>query len=334
MAATRKWAVVRGLLSTVAVIAIVAAAVLWVLPRLEEGNKVTAYFTAAVGVYPESDVRVLGVKVGTVDSVEPQGATVEVSMTLEPGIPIPAGAVAVVIAPSLVSDRYVQLAPAYSSGPVLAENAIIPVSSTLVPVELDELFTSLDKLNIALGPDGANKAGALSDFISSGATFLDGNGKELNDMLKALGQSARTLSGSQDHLFDSVDNIQKITTMLATNDEMVGKFNDQLAQVSQYLAEERETFGGAMHELAGALSQVETFIKDNRGKVKVSLDKLQGTAQLLADQRAALAEAFDTAPLALTNVMNAYDPATGTIDGRGNLTEFSSANPVLPLVGQ
>jgi ABC-type transporter Mla subunit MlaD len=121
--------------------------------------------------------------------------------------------------------------------------------------------------------------------------------------------------------------------MLAANDALVGRLNDQLAEVSSFLAGEREEFGAAMHELAGALSVVEKFIKDNRGRIKSSVDKLQGAAQLLSDQRASLAEALDTAPLALTNLVAAYDPATGTIDGRGNLTEFSGANPPLPLVG-
>ncbi|WP_436497891.1 MCE family protein [Actinokineospora sp. HUAS TT18] len=331
MAGSRKW--LRRIALITAALVVLGAGVGWVVTRLEPRKQVTAYFTAAVGVYPGSDVRVLGVKVGTIDAVEPQGQTVRVSMRLDPDIAIPASAKALVVTPSLVSDRYVQLTPAYTAGPMLDGGATIPVTDTAVPVELDELFASLDRLTTALGPDGANKDGALSDLLDSSAKMLDGNGKKLSESIKGLGESTRTLSGSQDDLFATIDSVQKFTTMLHANDALVGKLNDQLAEVSGFLAGEREEFGAAMHELAGALSIVETFIKDNRGRIKTSVEKLQGTAQLLSDQRASLAEALDAAPLALTNLLAAYDPATGTIDGRGNLTEFVGANPPLPLVG-
>jgi len=103
-----------------------------------QGKQVTAYFTEAIGVYPGSTVRVLGVPVGTVDAIQPQGTQVKVTMTVNSGVAVPAGAKAVVVAASVVSDRYIQLTPAYTSGPQLTDNATIPVSRTAVPVEVDQ----------------------------------------------------------------------------------------------------------------------------------------------------------------------------------------------------
>ncbi len=53
------------------------------------------------------------------------------------------------VAASVVSDRYVQLTPAYTSGPQLADDAVIPVSRTAVPVEVDQIYASLDQLSPA-----------------------------------------------------------------------------------------------------------------------------------------------------------------------------------------
>jgi virulence factor Mce-like protein len=324
------------LAALVAVVALLAVGAGWLLLAGDRMRHVTAYFTAAVGVYPGSDVRVLGVAVGTIDDVHPDGQQVRVSMSLDKAVPIPADATALVVTPSLVSDRYVQLAPVYTGGAQLGDDATIPVARTAVPVELDQLYASLDKLTTALGPNGANANGALSDLLRTGAATMGGNGQSLGEAIRSLGDATRTLAGSQDDLVSTLDNLQKFTSMLATNDQYVTTFDGQLSQFTQLLADERDTFGAALSELAGALSQVQQFINDHRAVLKSDVDKLASITQVLVNQRASLAEAVDTAPLALQNLVNAYDPATGTIDSRANLTEFS-ANPTaglpLPVAG-
>ncbi len=52
------------------------------------------------------------------------------------------------------------------------------------------------------------------------------------------------------------------------------------------------------------------------------MDKLARTTQLLVNRRASVAEALDVAPLAVTNVVNAFDPASQTLQGRTNLLEY------------
>ncbi|MGW6449459.1 MCE family protein [Lentzea sp. NPDC055074] len=311
------------------VLALVVTAALWWVFAGMNGRKVTAHFAAAVGVYPGGDVRVLGVKVGTIDEVTPEGKTVKVVFTVDRDVRVPENAQAVVVSPSVVSDRYVQLAPAYTGGPVLGDNAVIPRERTATPVELDELYSSLDKLTTALGPNGANADGALADLLNSAARNLEGNGQALNDTLKNLGQATRTLSGSKEDLFATVDNLQKFTAMLAANDSQVRDFNSQLADVSKMLADERGDLGAALNELATALGMVQGFIKDNREVLKSNVDKLASITQVLVNQRAALAETLDVAPLALGNLQNSYNAASGTLDTRANINELNQPPIVL-----
>ncbi|WP_434452759.1 MCE family protein [Lentzea sp. E54] len=311
------------------VLALVMTAGLWWVFNGMNGRKVTAHFAAAVGVYPGGDVRVLGVKVGTIDEVTPEGKTVKVVFTVDRDVRVPENAQAVVVSPSVVSDRYVQLAPAYTGGPVLGDNAVIPRERTATPVELDELYSSLDKLTTALGPNGANADGALADLLNTAAKNLEGNGQALNDTLKNLGQATRTLSGSKEDLFATVDNLQKFTAMLAANDSQVRDFNKQLADVSKMLADERGDLGAALAELATALGQVQGFIKDNREVLKSNVDKLASITQVLVNQRAALAETLDVAPLALGNLQNSYNAASGTLDTRANINELNQPPIVL-----
>jgi virulence factor Mce-like protein len=288
-----------------------------------QGKQITAYFSETIGVYPGSSVRILGVPVGTVDSVRPAGQQVRVVMTVDHGIAVPARAQAVVVAPSVVADRYVQLTPAYTGGPQIASGAVIPASRTATPVEVDQLYASLDKLATALGPEGVNKHGALSGVIKTGVANLGGNGAALGNTITQFGQAMGTLGGSAGNLAATVNHLQQFTTMLKNNNSQVVEAEQQLAQVSGFLSDDRQDLGTALDELATALGQVQSFIASNRALIKSNVTKLAGVTQLLVRERSSLAEALDDAPLAVDNVLAAYDPTTRTLDGRADLNEIS-----------
>jgi virulence factor Mce-like protein len=321
----------RRIGAMVVVLAVVTAGALWWIFGGDGDKRVTAYFSRAVGVYAGSDVQVLGVRVGGVESVSPRGDRVEVVLTLDRDVHVAAATNAVVIAPSVVSDRYVQLTDTARGGPQLADGAVIPESHTATPVELDELYASLDTLVSALGPGGANRDGALSELLDTGADNLRGNGKALNDTVRNFAEAARTLSGSAGDLFATVDELQSFTSMLAGNDKQVMTVNTQLAQVWQTLAADRDELSTALKSLAGALADIQGFLKDNRAAIKSNVDKLAQTTQLLVNRRASVAEALDVAPLAVSNVVNAFDPDSQTLQGRTNLLEYLKNAPPVPM---
>jgi virulence factor Mce-like protein len=305
------------------VVALLAAVVLvgalgWAVLRPAGQMRVTAWFDAAVGLYPGSDVRVLGIAVGDVTEVVPEGDRVRVEMLVDDDYDIPADADAVVLAPSLVSDRYVQFAPVYSGGPTMRDGAEVPLDRTATPVELDAVYGALDDLSVALGPTGANADGALQDLLATGAANLDGNGAALNQTLTGFSQAVRTLAEGREDLFDSVDNLQVFTTALASVDAQVGQFNDNLAAVADQLAGEREDLAAAIALLSSALGQVTTFVQQNTALLTTNVSRLADVTLTLVQQRQALAEVLDVAPAALSNVSRAYNPDTGTLDTRDN----------------
>jgi len=313
----------------VAIILVIAFALWWVTMR-PAGTKITAFFSKTVGVYAGSEVKVLGVGVGRITSVTPQGDRVRVEMTVDDGVEIPAGAQAVVVAPSLVSDRYVQLTPAYEAGPLMKTGTVIPLDRTATPVELDDLTDSVNDLATALGPNGANKNGALSNVLDTAAANLAGNGELFNQTMQQLSQAAATLADSRGDLFATVDNLNTFTTALAESDAQVRDFNDKLADVSGYLADDRDDLGTALSSLSVALTEVQSFIANNKDLITSNVDKLTGVTQALVDQRAAIAEILDVAPLAMSNFLNTYDAASASFAIRGNLNELTYP-PVLLL---
>lgn len=320
MAATRTAARSRSLLTTlVTVVAVVALAAgaytFW--PRAEQ-TSVSADFTRAVGLYPGSDVRILGVRVGQVDTVVPEGDHVHVTFSYDSKYRVPADAKAAIVAPSLVSDRYVQLLPVFTSGPALTAGTRIPLERTAVPVELDRVSQSLDDLMVALGPDGANKNGALSQLLETSAANLDGNGTKINGTVHDLSAALSTLSGSREDLFGTVKNLQSFTSMLATNNDQVRRLNSDLATVAVQLSAERDDLKSALKNLGVAVDEVQSFVGDNRAVIKTDLDRAVTVTGSLVKQRDALAQVLENAPTALSNLQNAYHPQTGTLDTRNN----------------
>jgi phospholipid/cholesterol/gamma-HCH transport system substrate-binding protein len=299
-------------------VAVLATAALTWAPWSTPERTLVAQFSRAVGVHAGSDVRILGVRIGHVVAVRPQGRTVRLEMRYAAGYDVPADARAVIVPPSIVSDRYVQLTPAYSGGATLADGADLPVDRTAAPMEIDDIYRALDDFNRALGPAGANADGALSNLIATGRANLAGNGEDLHTTLDGLSKALSTLADGRQDLFGSVANLQRFTTALARSDQQVRAFNQQLADVAEQLAGERNELAAALRNLATALSDVTTFVKQNRAALTSNVAALADVTTILVRQQQAIIKILDVAPLALSNLNLAYNARSGTLDTRDN----------------
>ena len=191
MMATRKpLAVVTAVILA---IALVAGIVVLVRQVFFGPNTITAYFPTATAIYPGDEVRVSGVKVGKIDSIEPDGTRTKMTLKVDHGVPVPADAKAVIVAQNLVAARYVQLTPAYrkGGGPTMRDGAVIPMDRTAVPVEWDEVKDQLMRLATELGPKTGVSGTSVSRLIDSAANALDGNGDKLRQTLAQLSGAAR-----------------------------------------------------------------------------------------------------------------------------------------------
>ncbi len=318
------WLVALLLVVVVAVVAVTYLAV----TRLGR-TSITATFPSAVGVSEGTDVRILGVTVGAVDEVIPMGETVEVRLHVQRGIDVPADAKAVQVTPSVIPDRNVQLVPAFSGGQKMESGGHIPIERTATPVEVDRLYASVKDLTDALGPEGANRDGALDRFIETSARTLGGNGAALGQSIDELSQAATTLADSSQDISETVVNLQSFVTMLARNDAQVREFNTQMAQFNQTVAEQRSDLQGALGELSFALADVARVVRDNQDVIRRNADRLATLSQITNDQRDDVTEILKVAPLALSNLINAYDPESGSLSMRANIPEKQDPAGVL-----
>lgn len=319
------------IVTLVVVVAIVAVGAYFVFG--DSGNKkVTAEFTAAVGIYNGTPVRQLGVNVGKVTNVKPEGNKVRVEIEYESQYSLPRNATAVEVANSLVSDRYIQLSAYTGSGPKMGDGATIPLNRTAAPAELDDIYKALNTLSTALGPNGANSNGALSNLLKVGAANLSGNGAALGQSIENLSKAAKTLADGREDLFGTVSNLRRFTGALKDSDGEVRKFNTLLAAVANNLASERSDLGGALKQLGLALQDVNQFVRKNASRVRTSVTGLKNLTNVLVKQKASLDETLAIAPVALANIVHAYQPNLGVIATRSNLAALFDPGQLCTII--
>ncbi|UGT59704.1 MCE family protein [Nocardia asteroides] len=311
--------------AAVLVVALIAVAGYFGLRNIGT-TTVTAEFQSTAGLYEGDDIRILGVKVGRIDEIEPGDDKVAVTMTLNRGVDVPAEARAVLIAPSLVSARFIQLAPAYTGGAKLADGATIGLERTAVPVEWDDIKTELSKLATTLGPVGDDEQGSFGRFVNVAADNLDGNGDRFRDTLRELSATLSTLSDGRTDLFGTIRNLQKFVEVLSASNEQIVQFGGRLASVSSVLAGVSAELGAGLDNLDLAIVDVRRFLDDSGTQLTDSVQKLAQATQILADKRPELEQALHSGPTALVNFYQLYKPAQGTLTGA-----IALANPGNPM---
>ncbi len=313
------WRRINGRALAVAAAVLLLTATFFLVRGEDETRTVTAHFPRAVSVYKGTDVRILGVNVGKVTSVIPDGESVRVEMEYDAKYKVPADAKAAVVTPTLVADRFVQLTPAYTEGAVMADGADIPLPETGVPVELDRIYASLRDLSVALGPNGVNKDGTLDHLLKAGATNLDGQGALGNEMIRNLSAATETLGKGSEDLFATVTELAKFTGTLGRNDRLVRAFIRDLAGMSSALADERFELQRALNAVSRAVGTVKVFVRDNREALVTDLEKLTRVMKTINSEKQSLDTVLQVGPLALGNLAVAFNNETGSIGSRVGL---------------
>jgi phospholipid/cholesterol/gamma-HCH transport system substrate-binding protein len=314
----------------VAALLVALAAVAALLVHLlepDDRRSAIAYFPAAVHLYPGSDVVVLGVKVGSVRSVTPQGTRVRVVLEYDATRKLPVDVAAMVGEPTLVADRVVELSPPYDGGPALPDGGTIPLERTRVPLELDQLTASLVDLSKALGPRCANREGALARALEVGAANLRGQGEAAHVTVTRLSELMDTLGDNRTALFSTVRNLQRFTSALAAHDQETRSFTTDLAGVARQLDEQSGAVSLALHELGAALADVSGFVRKHRDALAEDVEGLARVTEVLARERVLLARIIDMGAVGISNYPHMYTPSARTYNAR--FANVYTDNPAL-----
>ncbi len=285
---------------------LVAAGFWWWQARDAEPLVITADFGDTTGLYVGNDVEYLGVPVGTVVAIEPRGTVMRVRMEVAADTTVPRDASAMILQSSLVTDRYVEVGPAWTQGPTLTNGSHIPADRTRSPAGVDEITRSIDDLVRALDqttPGGHD----LGDLLRTTARTWAGNGDLLRETLGKGEQALGQVNAHGDELTALAADLATLVDALADRDTAIRQFADDVDRTSAVVAEQRHGISGTLASLEELTRVVSRFVRHNKDVIGDDLTGALRVARQLRDHQASLAEAFDTMPTLAENLARAYD---------------------------
>ncbi|WP_373140747.1 MCE family protein [Mycobacterium marinum] len=317
----------------VLLVGLLAAGVVVLLRTTEVVNRtnVVAYFENSNGVFTGDEVRILGVPVGKITSIEPQPESVKVSFWYDSKYKVPADAKAAILSPTLVTSRAIQLTPAYTGGPAMSDNAVIPRQRTAVPVEWDDVRAQLAKLTKELQPTEPGGVSPLGSVINTAADNLRGEGANIRDTVIKLSQAFSALGDHSTDIFSTVKNLAILVSALQDSTNLMRQLNQNLATVTGLLANDPNEVANAVRNLGDTVGEVQRFVADNREALGTTSDKLAGVSQALNDSLDDVKQFLHVAPNTLQNYVNIWQPAQGAVSAVPMLNNF--ANPIFFLCG-
>ncbi|MGY2125698.1 MlaD family protein [Nocardia gipuzkoensis] len=281
------------------------------LPQVgDEPTRITADFDNIAGVYVGNPVTVLGLEVGRVERIVVKSTLIEVYLSIKSEVKIPKDAMAVLISPSIVTDRHIELSPVYSHGETLADGAHLPKSQTKTPVELDTLIQTIDQFTAALEPhDEMEGSGPLSGRVLH--PLLEGNGTKIRDTLQALSSALKVGTDNKDAVSNIIIRLNELTSMLAENDRAVRDFSDKVTQMNGLLAEQAPGLQATLDQLSAFLANTSGTFGQYQHQLADTLAGLTNvTDQLRADAHG-LTEVVDLTPMVFQNIDNVIDRQHG-----------------------
>ncbi|WP_067899290.1 MCE family protein [Nocardia vaccinii] len=266
---------------------------------------ITADFRSISGMFAGNPVTVLGLRVGTVDKIVPHARYAEVHLSIDHDVTIPENVTAALISQSIVTDRHIELSPAYTGGPALSDGAHLTVESTRSPVELDTLLQTIDKFTAALAPPPGSTGGPLSGTLLY--DMVDGRGAKIRDTLRALTGALRTGVDNRDAISQIIVQLNDLTSMLADNDQAVREFGNNVTRMSTMLAEQAPGLQATLDQLESFLANTGTTFGGYQDRLATSLTGLTNVTDQLRANASQLTETVDVAPLTLENLDRLVD---------------------------
>jgi phospholipid/cholesterol/gamma-HCH transport system substrate-binding protein len=249
------------LLSLFVVVATVATWLVFVTLRREvQGptNTYSAMFTDASGLKTGDDVRIAGVRVGRVDSIDLDDNLARVTFRVEKNQPLYTDTAASVPYQNIIGQRYLGLSPGTAhQHTLLADRDRIPVQRTRASFDISNLLNGFKPLFALLSPQQVDN---LTDGIIQA---LQGDSGSVLTLVTQTSALAQTLAGPDAVLGDVINNLNEVTAVLAKQNTNLQTLIGQSRDIMVTLAGRRDELVasvGSVNSAVGRLAQIVTAI--------------------------------------------------------------------------
>jgi phospholipid/cholesterol/gamma-HCH transport system substrate-binding protein len=256
------------------------------IPLKPQGYRVSTSFGEATQLAQEADVRISGVPVGRVKSLEAgTSGRSQVVMEIESDYaPLKEDVQAVLRQKTLLGETYVELTPGSPRAADIPEGGRIDASQVSDTVELDEIYRAFDQ----------RTRDAFQTWMQNQAQAIDGRGRDLNDALGNLGPFAEDASVAVDIL-----NRQEaaVTRLISNTGVVFGALTERQGQLRDLITNSNRVFrvtGDRADRLQEAFTALPTFQRESRQTIQRLTEFAGDTNPLVTQLRPAARELSPT----------------------------------------
>ncbi|MGW5740122.1 MCE family protein [Amycolatopsis sp. NPDC003861] len=227
----------------------------------------------------QSDVKVRGLIVGSVQDIVATDKGAELTLALKPESAklIPENVSARFLPKTLFGERFVSLEiPKDPSAKTLANGDVIPQDRTSNAVELEQAFSHLMPVLQAVQPQ------KLSATLTAISTALQGRGDQLGDTLSQLGTYIGELNPHEPELQHNLKALAEFSDHLKDAAPDLVQSLDNLSTTTRTVVDERQNLSNLYGSLTQASVDLQTFLQNNKDNIISLVDTARPTAELLA----------------------------------------------------
>jgi phospholipid/cholesterol/gamma-HCH transport system substrate-binding protein len=262
-----------------------------------EKKQYEAVFTDVTGVNTGDDVRVAGVKVGTVDEIAIENRDLaRVAFSVDAEMALDQSTEAIIRYRNLVGQRYIALTPGAGASGVLEEGATIPLSRTAPALDLTVLFNGFKPLFQALSPEDINK---LSYKI---VRVFQGEGGTMESLLASTASVTNTIANRDRVIGELIDNLNDVLTTLSRRDDELSSLIIELQQFVSGLAQDRKPILDSLDAVSQLSSETSDLLVDTRPALVADIEQLRRVTRVLDDGKEFLDKSLQILPLKLKKV--------------------------------
>lgn len=290
--------VIKSLVFTV--VTVLTTAVLATTIRNDAGGssrEYSAMFEDATSLNQGDDIRVAGVKVGTVSDIEvAKKRLARVTFSVNDDVQLTSGTTAQMRFRNVVGQRYIDLDLPTKPGTKLREGHTFTTDETEPALDLTMLFNGFRPLFKLLNPDDVNK---LSSQIIA---VFQGEGATVDGLLSSTASLTSTIAQKDQVIGELITNLDNVLTTLNSPSDQLDTTITTLHQLVSGLAEDRTTIGSTLDGLGDLTVSVAGLLKEGRKPLKGSIAALGDLSENLADAEPTINEFLETLPTKLDRI--------------------------------
>lgn len=268
--------------------------------RLGGTRTYNALFTDATGLLQGDDVRIAGVRVGEIDTIEvadrKRRSLAKVTFTVDDDRDVATSTRALIRYRNLVGQRYVALAEGAGSGRTLREGGTLPLRQTQSALDLTVLFNGFKPLFAALNPEDVNS------FAMEIVKTLQGEAGNVESLLSHTASLTTTLAERDEVIGRTVDNLNAVLETVDERDAALSTLLVELQRFVSGLAEDREAIGASLTNIAGLAESTAGLVRDARPAIRDDVRELGEVSKNLDDHKAVVAGVLKRLPNKLNTI--------------------------------